>query len=144
MPTATRGPALELFWRMHKWILRASGGRLFSKIGKLPVLLLYTKGRKSGEVRMNALSYVPHGNAYAVVASNAGADFHPGWWLNLREMAEVEIQIRGQDMKVIWHEVKRNEKEEIYAQFVEAEPGYAEYKKRTEREIPVVVLEPIK
>jgi hypothetical protein len=102
---------------MHKWILRASGGRLFAKIGKLPVLLLFTRGgRKSGEVRMNALSYVPHGNAYAVVASNAGADFHP--------------------------EARGDEKDEIFAEFEKAEPGYAEYKKRTKREIPVVVLEP--
>lgn len=141
MPTATRGPALELFWRMHKWILRASGGRLFAKIGKLPVLLLYTKGRKSGEPRMNTLSYVPHGEAYAVVASNAGADFHPGWWLNLRELPEADIQIRGQKMKVKWREAKGNEAEEIYARFVEAEPGYGEYRKRTKREIPVVVLD---
>jgi deazaflavin-dependent oxidoreductase (nitroreductase family) len=140
MPNATRGPALEFFWRMHRWILRASGGRLFARIGKLPVLLLYTKGRKTGEARMNALSYVAHGSAYAVVASNAGADFHPGWWLNLNKMAETEIQIRGQRMKVKWHEAKGDEKEEIFAEFVKAEPGYAEYKKRTKREIPVVVL----
>jgi deazaflavin-dependent oxidoreductase (nitroreductase family) len=142
MPTATRGPVLKIFWRMHKWILRASGGKLFARIGKLPVLLLYTKGRKSGEARMNALSYVAHGNAYAVVASNAGADFHPGWWLNLREMPEADIQIRGQRMKVKWSEAIGNEKDEIFAEFVKAEPGYAEYRERTKREMPVVVLEP--
>ena len=116
---------------------------MFAKIGRLPVLLLYTTGRKSGEARMNALSYVPHGDAYAVVASNAGADFHPGWWLNLREMPEVEILIRRKRMKIKWHEAKGNEANEIYASFVEAEPGYAEYRKRTKREIPVVVLEPM-
>jgi deazaflavin-dependent oxidoreductase (nitroreductase family) len=127
---------------MHKWILRASGGRLFARIGKLPVLLLYTKGRKTGEARMNALSYLAHGNAYAVVASNAGADFHPGWWLNLREMLEAEIQIRGHRMKVRWREAIGNEKETIFSEFVKAEPGYAEYQKRTTREIPVVILEP--
>lgn len=133
---------MKFFWRMHKWILRASGGRLFAKIGKLPVLLLYTKGRKSGALRMNALSFVLFGDGYAVVASNAGADFHPGWWLNLRETPEAEIQIRGQSMKVKWREAKGNEKDEIFAEFVKAEPGYAEYRKRTKREIPVVALEP--
>src|SRR3990172_11806671 len=131
MPTASRGPALELFWRMHTWILRASGGRLFARIGKLPVLLLYTNGRRSGEVRMNALSYVAHGKAYAVVASNAGADFHPGWWLNLREMPEAEIQIRGKGMKVKWSEASGNKKDEVFAEFAKAEPGYAAYKERT-------------
>lgn len=142
MPTAKRGPVLEFFWRMHKWVLRVSGGRLFTRIGKLPVLLLFTRGRKSGEVRMNALSYVPHGNTYAVVASNAGAGFHPGWWLNLREMAETEIQIRGQGKMVQWREAKGNEKDKIFTEFVKAEPSYAEYKKGTKREFPVVILKP--
>jgi deazaflavin-dependent oxidoreductase (nitroreductase family) len=125
---------------MHKWILRVSGGRLFAKIGNLPVLLLYTKGRKSGESRMNALSYVQHGGAFVVVASNAGAEFHPGWWLNLREMSEAGIRIRGKSMKVKWRTAKGDEAEELYARFVLADPGYAEYRKRTKREIPVVVL----
>jgi deazaflavin-dependent oxidoreductase (nitroreductase family) len=129
---------------MHRWILHTTGGRLFAKVGKLSVLLLYTKGRKSGEERMNGLSFVPFGDGYAVVASNAGADFHPGWWLNLREMPDAEIQVRGQRMKVKWRAVTGQEREEIFAKFVEAEPGYAEYRKRTKREIPVVVLEPIK
>ena len=144
MPTATRGPMLELFWRTHKWILRASGGRLFARIGKLPVLMLYTKGRKSGEARMNALSYVPHGGAYAVVASNAGADFHPGWWLNLRGMSEAELQIGGKGMKVKWREAKGKEAEELYVRFADSDARYAEYWRRTKREIPVVVLEPEK
>ena len=142
MPTATRGPMLELFWRMHKWILRASGGRLFARIGKLPVLLLYTLGRKSGERRMNALSYVTDGTNYVVVASNAGAEFHSGWWLNLKEMTSAEIEVRGKRMRVMWREAKGNEREKLYERFIEAEPGYAEYRGRTKREIPVVLLEP--
>lgn len=91
---------------------------------------------------MNALSYVAHGAAYAVVASNAGADFHPAWWLNLREMPEAAIQIRGTEMKAKWREAKGKEREELYAKFVEEESGYGIYRTRTKREIPVVVLEP--
>jgi deazaflavin-dependent oxidoreductase (nitroreductase family) len=133
---------LELFWRMHKWILRASDGRFFARVGNLPVLLLYTRGRKSGEMRMNALSYVMDEANYVVVASNAGAEFHSGWWLNLKEMPGAEIEVRGKRTMVKWREAKGKEREDLYALFIEAEPGYAEYRKRTKREIPVVVLEP--
>ena len=143
MPTATRGALLEMFWRMHKWILRASGGRLLARIGRLPVLMLHTRGRKSGDPRTNALSYIPFEEAFVVVGTNAGADFHPSWWLNLREMPDAEIEIRGKKRRVTWREAKGGEAKELFARFVEADAGYAEYRERTKREIPVVILEPM-
>lgn len=135
-------PILKLFWRMHMWVLRISGGRAIDKIGKLSVLLLYTIGRKSGDTRTNALSYVPQGSAYVVVATNAGADFHPSWYLNLSARPEAQIEIQGKKSKVKWRQAKGEEADELFSKFVEGDPSYAEYKARTKRKIPVVVLEP--
>ncbi len=142
MPAVKLNPAPKLFWRMHKWILRVGGGRAIDKLGKLSALILYTVGRKSGEVRTNALSYVPHSNAYVVVATNAGPDFHPSWWLNLCAKPEAQIEIRGAKTKIKWRVTNGQEADELHSKFVEADSSYAEYKARTKREIPVVVLEP--
>lgn len=143
MPAAKRGLMLSLFWRLHKWVLQLSGGRSFDRLGKLNVLLLHTVGRKSGKPRLTALNYVVHGSAYVVVASNAGADFDPAWWLNLQGRPKAEIETRGVKRKVIWRVAQAAEAETLYAKFVEAEDGYAEYKRRTARPIPVVILEPL-
>lgn len=142
MSAPKRGPALSFFWRLHKWLLFISGGRLGSKIGDLPVLVLYTVGRKSGKSRANALYYVAHGNAYAVVASNVGADANPGWYLNLREQPMTRIQVQGKDIQVKWREATGAESDALYDKFIQADPNYAEYKNRTNRKIPVVILEP--
>lgn len=143
MAAVERGPVLKLFWRLHKWILQLTGGRNMDKIGNLSVLLLRTVGRKSGKPRLTALSYVPHENGYVVVASNAGADFDPAWWLNLQAMPDAEIEIRGVKTKVKWHTATVAEAAGLYKQFVDAETGYSDYKQRTQREIPVVVLKPV-
>jgi deazaflavin-dependent oxidoreductase (nitroreductase family) len=137
-----RGPFLKFFWWYHKLLLRLSGGRAFDRIGKLRVLLLHTTGRRSGQPRVTALSYVPHGSSFAVVASNAGANFEPAWWLNLQSQPEAEVQVRGKKLSVKSRLAAAEEAAAIYAKFVEADKSYAEYKQRTTRPISVVVLDP--
>jgi deazaflavin-dependent oxidoreductase (nitroreductase family) len=142
MPAVSRGPALKFYWRLHKWILQMTSGRLFARVGKLDVLMLRTTGRKSGQPRLTALSFVPHAAGYAVVASNAGADSEPSWWLNLQAKPRAELEIRGVRFAVTWRIAQGDEAEKLYAKFVEAEPGYAEYRQRTARKIQVLILEP--
>jgi deazaflavin-dependent oxidoreductase (nitroreductase family) len=137
------GPSLRLFWRLHKWILRVSRGRLLARVDGLPVLVLHTVGRSTGQPRMNALSYVREGENFVVVGSYAGAEVHPAWYLNLKANPETFVDVRGKRIRVKMNEASGQQAQDLYARFVQIQPGYAEYQKRTERKIPVVVLQPL-
>ena len=109
----------------------------------MPVLMLTTKGRKSGEPRSNVLTYVPKGRASVVYASNAGEPRHPAWWLNLLADPHATVQ-RGQEViRVVAREAEGAERAALWDEVVRAYAAYAEYERRTTRRIPVVVLEPV-
>ncbi len=105
------------------------------------ILLLVTKGRKSGERRTHALIFRPWGDAYLVVASKGGSDKPPAWFRNIEADPNVEVQIRGERFAARARVATAEEKPAMWATMVEAWPDYNEYQKRTSREIPVVVLE---
>ena len=108
----------------------------------LPVIVVTMRGNKSGKIRKIALMRVEHGGEYALVASYGGAPKHPVWYHNLVADPRVELQdgLVRQDM--LAREVTGDEKARWWARAVEAFPDYAEYQKKTDREIPVLVLEP--
>jgi deazaflavin-dependent oxidoreductase (nitroreductase family) len=105
------------------------------------ILILTTTGRRSGEPRKNALIYRQHGDDYLVVASKGGADEPPAWYLNLQDNPAVEVQIKGEKFPARARTATPEEKPELWEEMVEVWPDYAEYQKKTPREIPVVVLE---
>ncbi|MER5855840.1 nitroreductase family deazaflavin-dependent oxidoreductase [Streptomyces sp. NPDC059688] len=107
----------------------------------LPVILLTTRGAKSGKIRKTPLMRVEHGGAYAVVASQGGAPTHPVWYFNVKADPHVELQDGPvkQDMRA--REVTGQEKAEWWERAVAAYPPYADYQEKTSREIPVFVLE---
>jgi deazaflavin-dependent oxidoreductase (nitroreductase family) len=104
-------------------------------------LLLTTKGRKSGEERTAPLIYGQSGDAYLVVASKGGADDPPAWYLNLKADPEVEVQVRGDRFKARARDASPEEKPELWKTMTAEWPAYDEYQQKTDREIPVVVLE---
>lgn len=104
-------------------------------------LLLTTRGRRSGEPRTTPLIYAPYGDAYTIVASKGGSDEPPAWYLNLSEEPNVEVQVWGDRFKARARTASAEEKPEIWKTMVGEWPAYDEYQQRTEREIPVVVLE---
>ncbi len=128
--------------RVHVAVYRATGGKAGGHIGKMPVLLLTTTGRKSGQSRTKPLGYVKDGDDYLLAASNAGNDFFPAWWLNLKANPVAEIQAGGQRMKVNASKASPEERARLWPKFVAAYKGYAGYESKTDREIPVVVLTP--
>jgi deazaflavin-dependent oxidoreductase (nitroreductase family) len=132
---------VEAVWRLHRWIFRASGGLLGGRLGGLPILLLTTRGRKSGEAREVALGYLREGEAYVVIASNAGEDSHPGWWLNLMAEPEARIYVGGEELPVLAREAQGEVRQAIWARLIHAQPSYNRYQERTSRRIPVVILE---
>ena len=134
---------LRLGWWVHRNLYRLSGGRIGRRVSGFEVLLLTTVGRKSGEPRQAALQMLPHGEGWAVIASHAGEDRHPAWWLNLQAQPEAGAQVRSRRMRVRAREATGTERDELWARFVAVDDAYDEYVRRTTRRIPVVVLEPI-
>lgn len=105
------------------------------------ILLLFTKGRKSGQERVNALIFQPDGDDYLVVASKGGNDAPPGWYLNLEAEPEVEVQVKGDRFKAHARTATDEEKPRMWKKMTEVWPDYDDYQRKTERQIPVVVLE---
>ncbi|MFC7617208.1 nitroreductase family deazaflavin-dependent oxidoreductase [Actinokineospora soli] len=120
----------------------SSGGTEGTTMRGKPVVLLTTRGAKSGKIRKTPLMRVEHEGRYAVVASLGGAPKHPVWYHNIKADPHVELQdgpVR-QDLRA--REVTGDEKAFWWAKAVEAWPDYADYQRKTDREIPVLVLEP--
>lgn len=141
MAAVTNNPLLRAFWRFHRRLLALSGGRLGTRMGPGRQLLLITRGRKSGEPRPVALSYVEDEGHWVVVATNVGEDRHPAWWLNIEANPHVEVLVNGRRLAVTARPAGGKERTRLYQRFIDMDDGYAEYVKRTKRTIPVVVLE---
>jgi proline iminopeptidase len=109
----------------------------------VPALLLTTTGRKSGDKFIFPLFYGDTGNGYIVVASKGGAPEHPGWYRNLLADPEVEVQVGTKQLKAKARTATGAERAKLWEKALEFWPPYADYQKKTQREIPVVVLDPV-
>ena len=107
------------------------------------VLILTTKGAKSGEVRENPLVYTRDGDHYVIVGSKGGAPTHPAWYHNLVKHPDVTIEVGKEKFKVRARVAQGDEHERLYTQHADINPTFHDYRKRTTRKIPVVVLERI-
>jgi len=139
---AKRSAFVELFWKIHPRLYRWTGGRLGGSMMGLPVLLLETTGRRSGQRRTKALMYLTSGNSYVVIASYLGEPRHPAWWGNLKADPSAEIQVGTRRIAVTAREAEGEERTRLWNEIVARQKDYAEYQGRTKRRIPVVVLEP--
>jgi deazaflavin-dependent oxidoreductase (nitroreductase family) len=120
-----------------------SGGTEATELNGRPIILLTTVGAKTGKLRKTPLMRVEHQGEYAVVASLGGAPKHPVWYHNLKKNPRVELQDKTVTKEYDAREVFGQEKAEWWDRAVEAFPDYADYQKKTEREIPVFVLTPV-
>jgi proline iminopeptidase len=109
----------------------------------VPSLLLTTTGRKSGEKFIFPLFYGQVGDSYIVVASKGGAPEHPGWYRNLLANPNVEVQAGTAKVMALARTASGEERERLWEKALEFWPPYADYQRKTEREIPVVVLDPM-
>jgi deazaflavin-dependent oxidoreductase (nitroreductase family) len=126
---------------MHRRVYRLTGGKIGGRIGKLPVLLLTTIGRKSGKTRTQPLAYTRVGDGYAVIASKGGAAQHPLWYLNLRANRLAEVTVGRDTHEVRARDAEGEERERLWRALADLYPGYDRYAQKTSRRIPVVVLE---
>jgi deazaflavin-dependent oxidoreductase (nitroreductase family) len=104
-------------------------------------LILTTKGRRSGQPRATPLIYQRYGDDYLVVASKGGSDVPPAWFLNLEAEPEVQVQVRGDRFTARARTAAPEERPDMWRTMSATWPAYDDYQKKTEREIPVVVLE---
>jgi F420H(2)-dependent quinone reductase len=133
-----------LLTRAHAQLIRWTGGRIrrsFIFTGGMPLLVLTTIGRKSGKRRSTPVGYLRFGDGYAVIASNAGSDRVPAWWLNLQADPEAEVLADRTRHAVRARRATAVEDDLVWAEFARLNPGFDEYRKLTRRRIPVVVLE---
>lgn len=127
------------FTAAHAGLYRHLG--LARRIGDAPVLLLTTTGRRSGERRTVPVIYVPRKEP-VLVASNGGTKGHPSWYLNLRDDPRATIDRQGDEDEVVARTASGEERARLWREAVALYPAYADYQRRTRRELPVVVLEP--
>jgi F420H(2)-dependent quinone reductase len=120
-----------------------SGGREGNTLRDVPIIILWTRGRSSGAVRKTPLMRVRDGDRYAVVASMGGQPTHPVWYFNLTADPNVSLQDGPEVRDYVAREVTGDEKAEWWAKATAVWPDYDAYQAKTEREIPVVVLEPV-
>lgn len=132
---------LALITALHRFVYRASGGRVGSRLGRSEMLLLTTRGRRSGRERTAPLLYVADGERFAVVASNAGDARPPAWWLNLQASPAARLQVGSETHDVRARRASAEEAERLWPRLEASYPSYAAYRARTRREIPVVLLE---
>jgi deazaflavin-dependent oxidoreductase (nitroreductase family) len=136
-------PVLSRLMRGHALIYRASGGRIGHRIpGLAPMLILHHVGAKSGVERSTPLLYVEDGDNLVIVASKGGYTKHPAWYHNLRANPETKVQVGSRQLPVTARVASPQERERLWPMVVRAYRGYREYQRRTDREIPLVILEP--
>ena len=135
-------PSTQQWVRDQVALYEGSGGTEGTTLRDLPVIILTSRGARSGKLRKTPLMRVEHEGRYAVVASKGGAPEHPVWYYNLVADPHVELQDGPQRWDMVAREVQGDEKAAWWERAVAAYPDYADYQQKTERVIPVFVLEP--
>ena len=126
----------------HTSLYKMSGGKLTRNMRGSEVVLLTTKGRKSGKQRTTPLFGLADGENWTVIASQGGHHEHPNWYLNLRDNPDVTLQVGSETMRMRAETAEGTERERLWKSMAEMYDGYDEYQKLTTRVIPVVVLKP--
>jgi deazaflavin-dependent oxidoreductase (nitroreductase family) len=121
---------------------RANNGVVGEPFNDIPLLLLHNIGAKSGEARINPLAYQPLEQGYAIFGSMGGAPKNPAWFHNLVANPEAEVEVGARREKVVARVVSGEDRARIWEKQKAQVPQFAEYERKTSREIPVVVLEP--
>ncbi len=129
--------------RAHRALIKVTGGRFGWRGSGMPVLQLTTVGRRSGEPRTVMLTAPIHTeDSYVVVGSRGGTDVHPAWYFNVQANPDVTVAVRGATLEMRARVADAVERAELWSKVVADFPHYAGYQKKTDREIPLVVLEP--
>ena len=133
-------PLMSAFVKLNVRLYRWSGGRLMGRMGGAPILLLTTKGIKSGRLRTVPLLYIKDADSYVIVASFAGAPKDPAWYVNLVANPTVQLQVGREEFTASARCASAEEKARLWPRLVAIYRPYEDYQKRTSRDIPLVIL----
>ena len=143
------GPRAALFRRLllwltalNIWLIRKTRGRIGARLGGLPVLLLQTRGRSSGQPRTAALIYLTTDRGYVVIGSQGGLPDHPHWYRNLLAHPAATVILDAREVAVRARTASGEERARLWKAALEMWPPYADYQARTTRNIPVLILSP--
>ena len=135
--------AIRVMTAANVWLYRLTGGRLGARFsGGAPVCLVTALGKQSGQPRTVALLYLRDGEDVAIVASKGGMSHHPAWYHNMMAHPDVQVEIEGATRNMRARRASPDEKARLWPRLCEMYPSYADYQKRTTREIPVLILSP--
>lgn len=126
--------------RMHVRLYRLTGGRIGGRAGDVRVCLLTTTGRRSGAARTSAMACFPVGEDLVVVASNAGSDRHPAWYLNISSDPRAEVRVGAEVRAAVARTATAEERTALWQHVTSRAPVYLEYQAFTSRDIPLVIL----
>ena len=135
---------VKMFLGAHVSIYRLSGGKVGGKMGPNAVLLLTTTGRKSRQKRTIPLGYFKDGDNFVITASNGGQPQHPGWYFNLKSEPRAMIEVGKDKLEVIAEQADPEQKNRLWSRLVSIAPQYDQYRGRTNRDIPMMILHPMK
>jgi deazaflavin-dependent oxidoreductase (nitroreductase family) len=136
-------PSSAQFVRDQVEEIESSGGQRGTSLRGVPVIVITSIGSDSGKLRKNPVMRVEHDGRYAAVASKGGSAEHPAWYRNLVEHPLVEVQDASRKGDFIARELSGDEREQWWRRAVEVWPDYAKYQTKTDRRIPVFLLEPV-
>jgi deazaflavin-dependent oxidoreductase (nitroreductase family) len=128
---------------LTQFVYHLSGGRIGGKQAHYSMLLLETVGRKTGKPRTHTLLYVRDEENFVIIASNNGGPRHPAWYHNLLAHPQVWVQAGQVHTEVLAETAAGKERERLWGLLLKVHPQYVEYRKRTAREFPIVVLKPV-
>jgi deazaflavin-dependent oxidoreductase (nitroreductase family) len=135
-------PVTRNVMKLHTYAYRATGGRIGHRLpGLVQMLLLDHVGAKSGKKRTIPLLYTRDGDDVVIVASKGGYPKHPAWYHNLRANPDTTIQVGSERRRVHARVAEPAERARLWPKVVDTYGGYADYQRRTEREIPLIILE---
>lgn len=136
----TMNPLMKLIPKLHVALYRATRGELGGKMMGLGVVLLTTVGAKTGKRRTTPVAFVRREGGYLVIASNGGQPHHPAWYVNQKKTGTMHIQIMDREMDVDVTDLTGEAYEQAWKDVLAVAPAYGDYKKKTTRRIPILLL----
>ncbi len=136
---------MRIVTRVHVWLLRKSGGRLLRHWpgSDAEICIVSTRGRRSGKTREVALIHLPWQDKKLLVASQGGMEQHPLWYHNIRANPDISIAVNGRQQRYFARQASDEEKRALWPQLLSIYPDFDEYQARTDRDIPVLICEPV-
>ena len=134
----------RVFNPLVMFLYRISGGRIAGRMGKAPIMILTTKGSRSGKLRSSPVLYMVDGEDVVTVASAGGAEKNPSWFMNLMRDPDASVTIKRETRRVRARRASAKERERLWPLLTSMFPRYAIYAQNTKREIPIVILAPVR